>query len=265
MANMHIISDLFLEYNEFSDSEEIIPSKADLVIFNGNIGKHIKRGFLYIEKLCKLYPDVQFVVNLGSSELFSNYDKHVDEIPTGLELRRDNSPTWPKNLHYSRDSMIIKLRDGTEVDVLCRYGYPYIYACNGRWEDTIWHRNHCKAIVYGKDEIKHFKPDATSDVLHGAIPVFATMQDINDLHEKEYLYVKKWEIQNTVIKILVTHINPYIDSRCRNLKVSPYNIHLERGYWIASDTYVDNIKFLGAKLYSNPGTGALARNRLFNI
>jgi len=265
MANLHVISDLFLEYNEFSDSEETIPLETDLVVFNGNIGKRLKRGFLYIEKLCHLYPDVQFVVNLGFLELFASINKNTNEIANASEMRRDNNPTWPKNLHYSNEPMIIRLRDGTEVDVLCTYGYPHIYSCSDRWEDTIWHRNVTIDVVYGKDEISYMKPLGTSDVLHGAIPIFATMQDINMLHEKEYNIVKKWEIKPTVIKILVTHINPYNDTRCRNMIVSPYNIHLQHGYWIASDTYVDNVNFLGAKLYSNPGTGPIARSKIFRI
>ncbi len=265
MANVHIISDLYLEYNESSKSEEIIPPEAELVVFNGNIGKHIKRGFLYIETLCNLYPEVQFVVNLGQRELYSAIDKHIDEVSIGLELRRDNSPSWPKNLHYSRNPMLINLRSGTQVDVLCTYGFPQIYAYQGLWEDTIWHKNHCVKVVYGKDEIAHAKPAETSNVLHGAIPIFATMQDINQLHDKEWKLVKKWEITNSVIKILVTHINPFKDTRCANMTVSPYNIHLERGYWITSNTLVENVNFLGAKLYSNPGTGNIARSRFFSI
>ena len=265
MANVHLISDLFIEYNEYSDSEEVIPSNADLVIFNGNIGKHVKRGFLYMEKLCKLYPDVQFVVNLGQQELYANYDKFVDEIANAVQVRKDNNPYWPKNLHYSRRPMIITLRDGTQVDVLCTYGFPKIYATEGNWEDTYWHRNHCVKIVYGHDEITHFKPASTSNVLHGAVPVFATQKDIDDLHEKEWKLVQDWELTPSVIKILVTHINPFKDTRNSGIQAVAYNIHLERGYWVGSNTFVDGIIYLGAKLYSNPGRGVNARSRVFKI
>lgn len=265
MANVHIISDLFLDFNEHSDSEEVLPDGTDLVIFNGNIAKHIKRAFLYMEKLCKLYPDVQFVINLGQQELYSNYDKFVDEVPNAIQVRKDNQPNWPKNLHYSRQPMLITLKDGTQVDVLCKYGFPKIYTYEGQWEDTIWHRNHCTNIVYGHDEIAHFKPDATSNVLHGAVPIFATKKDIDELHEKEWKAVQDWELTPTVIKILVTHINPYRDTRCSKSKVAAYNIHLEKGYWIGSDTFIDGIIFLGAKLYSNPGRGIDARSRVFKI
>ena len=265
MANVHIISDLFLEYNESSEAEEVLPPDIDLVIFNGNIGNHIKRSFLYMETMCKKYPEVQFVVNLGQQELYSNYDKYVDEISNGIQIRRDNHPNWLKNLHYSKGSMLITLRDGTQVDVLCTYGFPKIYTYEGSWEDTYWHRNHCVKIVYGHDEIAHFKPDSTSNVLHGAVPIFATKRDIDDLHEKEWKLAQDWELTPTVIKILVTHINPYKDTRCDGSKVSAYNIHLEKGYWIGSNTPVDGIIFLGAKLFSNPGRGVEARSRIFSI
>ena len=265
MSNVHIISDLYLEYNEPSSSDEVIPSNTDLVVFNGNIGKHIKRGFLYIEKLCHLYPDVQFVVNLGLRELYVSVDKYINEISHALEIRRDTNPKWPKNLHYSNTSMIIPLRDGNTVDVLCKYGFPKIYSCKGLWEDTVWYKNHQIKVVYGHDEIAPYKPASTSNVLHGAVPIFASMKDINELHEKEWKTVQDWELTPTVTKILVTHINPYKDSRCDDCTVTPYNIHLEHGYWIGSNQYMNGINFLGAKLYANPGTGSEARSRFFVI
>lgn len=265
MSNVHIISDLYLEYNEPSSSDEVIPSNTDLVVFNGNIGKHIKRGFLYIEKLCHLYPDVQFVVNLGLRELYVSADKYINEISHALEIRRDTNPKWPKNLHYSNTSMIIPLRDGNTVDVLCKYGFPKIYNCKGLWEDTVWYKNHQIKVVYGHDEIAPYKPASTSNVLHGAVPIFASMKDINELHEKEWKTVQDWELTPTVTKILVTHINPYKDSRCDDCTVAPYNIHLEHGYWIGSNQYMNGINFLGSKLYANPGTGSEARSRFFVI
>ncbi len=265
MSNVHVISDLFLGFNESSISEEILPPDTDLVIFNGNIGMHIKRSFLYMETMCKLYPDVQFVVNLGARELYSSYDKVVNEISNSIMVRKDNNATWPKNLHFDNKPMIITLRDGTQVDVLCLYGFPHIHSYQGSWEDTFWYKNHCKDIVYGLDQIEDHIPKNTSRVLHGAIPIFVTVEDINKLHEKEWKIAQSWEIKPSVIKILVTHINPFIDSRCNNCKVSPYNIHLQTGYWVGSDTEVSNVGFLGGKLYSNPGRGTEARSRIFKI
>jgi len=265
MAKVHVISDLHLEFNEISISEQTLPPGTNLVIFNGNIGKHIKRGFLYIETMCNLYPEVQFVVNLGERELYSTYDKFVNEVRTALSVRRDNSTTWPKNLHFSEKNMILSLKDGTQVDILCTYGFPYIHSFTGAWEDTIWYRNHCKDIVYGLDEIVDHVPAATSRVLHGAIPIFVTKDDINHMHDKEWKTVRDWETKPSVIKILVTHMNPYIDTRYGSCKVTPYNIHLDTGYWIGSNTFIDGVRFLGSKLYSNPGRGIDARSRVFEI
>ena len=265
MSKVHIISDLFLEFNESSEHEQVLPEGTDLVIFNGNIGKHIKRGFLYMETLCNLYPDVQFVVNLGDRELYSAFDKYVNEIINSIIVRRDNNTTWPKNLHFDTKGIIITLRDGTQVDVLCTYGHPKIYSYDCPWEDTIWYRNHHVNISYDMDIVSKFKPNDTSLVMHGSLPIFATPEDIEQYHEEELKQVRKWEITPSVIKILVTHINPYQDSRLENTLTTPYNIHLEKGYWVGSDTLVNGISFLGSRLYSNPGRGIEARSRFFTI
>ena len=97
------------------------------------------------------------------------------------------------------------------------------------------------------------------------IPIFASQEDINRFHDNETKTVRDWELTPSVIKILVTHINPYKDTRCENQSVTPYNIHLEKGYWIGSNTQVNGIRFVGAKLYANPGRGVEARSRLFHI
>jgi hypothetical protein len=257
MSKVHVISDLFLDFNEYSTSEEVIPPETDLVIINGNISKHIKRSFLYTETLCNLYPDVQFVVNLGEKERFSSPEKHP---------RRVSNDSWPKNLHFSQKPMLITLRDGIKVDVLCTYGFPKIYSYIGDWEDTPWHKNiHVKVLYDFFGDNSRYKPMGTSNVEHGMVPAFASQQDINQFHENETKIVRDWELTPSVIKILVTHINPYKDTRYENQKVTPYNIHLERGYWIGSNTRIDNVRYVGATLYSNPGRGIEARSRFFNI
>ena len=64
MIKVHVISDLFLGFNEFANPEDEVLPEVDLVILNGNIG-HLKRGMLYAETLCRKYPETQFVYNLG--------------------------------------------------------------------------------------------------------------------------------------------------------------------------------------------------------
>lgn len=266
MSKVHVISDLHLDFNENSISEEVIPQGTDLVIINGNISRHIKRAFLYIETLCKLYPDVQFVVNLGEKERYSVPEKRVGELIDNIEVRSVASESWPKNLHLSKKPMLITLRDGTQVDVLCTYGFPKIHSYAGDWEDTPWHKNIHVDILYDFLGDKHiYKPMKTSNVEHGMVPVFASLEDINRFHDNETKIARDWEITPSVIKILVTHINPYKDTRCENQKTTPYNIHLQTGYWIGSNTLIDGMRFVGSKLYSNPGRGIEARSRFFNI
>jgi len=266
MIKIHVISDLFYGFNEFSDPiDETIPD-VDLVIINGNIG-HIKRGMFYAEKLCLKYPDIQFVYNLGETErYYMAAVKITNEIELGLNIRKTSNSSWPKNLHWSQDPMIINLKDFNSVDVLCTYGFPKIHQYEGSWEDTNWYKNYVSEMVETIDptSYKH-KPKDTSNVNHGTLPMWASVDWINEQHEKEYQKVKKWELEPTVTKILVTHINPYNDQRLINQTVSPYKIHLYNQYWIASNTKVENIKMLGSRLYSNPGRGIVARSRILTI
>ena len=143
MIKVHVISDLDLGFTEFADPiDETIPD-VDLVILNGNIG-HLKRSMLYAETLCNKYPNIPFVYNLGEKELYwDNIEKFTGETIQGLTIRKRTNTTWPKNLYWdSKESLIITLQNGQEVDVLCTYGFPKIYSYEGNWEDTSWHKNY---------------------------------------------------------------------------------------------------------------------------
>ncbi len=265
MSNVHIISDLFLGYNEFTLEEETIPESADLVIFNGNLG-HLKRGMLYVETLCRKYPDVQFVYNPGQTEKYQVFTKTINEFENSMTIRKSSSPTWPKNLHWSITNQIIQLRNGRPVDIMCAYGFPKIHKCHIDWKDSVWYKDYAMDVIYDFDSRNiSDKPKETSNVEHGQIPIFATIDWINQQHEKEWLHVKKWEINPTCYKVLVTHINPYIDTRYEGLEVSPYLIHLNNGLWVGSNTVCEGINFLGSELYSNPGRGSAARSKIIEI
>jgi len=265
MIKIHVISDLMLEFNEFSENEEILPD-VDLVIINGNVG-HVKRLMLYAETLCKKYPNIEFVVNLGESELYTwGFYKYYGEVQENITLRRRYNDSWPKNLHYNYNTNeIINLRNGQQVDVLCTYGFPKIVKVLGDWKDTTWYKNYVKETINSFDGSDYLeKPKETSPTNHGIVPVWATPDWVMQQHEMEYNIVKNWELNITAYKILVTHINPVNDPRLSDQKVSPYLIHLENGLWVTSNTVV-NAKFLGAKLVSNPGRGVDARNNVFVV
>ena len=267
MIKVHIISDLNLGFNEFTDPiDETIPN-VDLVIINGNIGL-LKRGMLYAETLCHKYPHIPFVYNLGERELYwGNIEKFLGETETNLNIRKTTNTTWPKNLYWdSKKSIVIDLPNGRQVDIFCAYGFPKIYNYEGDWADTIWHKNYVSDVINAVDPtIYPNKPKDTSLVNHGILPIWATIDWVNQQHTLEETLIRKWELSLKTSGILVTHINPYKDERCMNQTVGPYQIHLNNGLWVTSNTIVENVKFLGAKLVSNPGRGSIARSKIVHI
>lgn len=267
MTKIHVISDLFLGFVESSDEDEILPD-VDLVILNGNIG-HIKRSMLYAETLAKKYPTTHFVVNLGQTELYSAVTKRKNEIQESMLVRKASNDAWPPNLHYSNDeSMIFTLRNGQPIDVLCTYGFPNILKVNVPWEQTAWFKDYSMDVGYDLPESHSNawkKPPGTSDVRHGLFPIWATKEWVNQEHQREYWLAKNWEEKVTCLKILVTHINPYKDSRCEGLQTIPYNIHLDQGLWIGSNKENNGSLMLGAGLYSNPGRGRDKRQKVITV
>lgn len=262
MIKIHVISDLFLEYNEFTPIEDTIIPDVDLVILNGNIG-HLKRGMLYADELCRKYPNIQFVYNFGETERFLGVQlKYDNELLDSMKVRVDTNPLWPKNLHWSTDPIQLTLKDGRGVDILCTYGFPKIHQTNIPWEDTAWFKDYALEVTTDHEQ---FRSENASIVYHGTHPVWATMDSINRYHSMEYEAVKKWELNRTTLKILVTHINPIRDSRCEGIEHSPYRIHLNNGLWIGSNIFTENVRLLGARLEANPGRGSEARSKIIFV
>jgi hypothetical protein len=252
MIKLHVISDLYLGFNEFATEEHTIP-EVDIVFINGNLG-HPKRSMLYAETLCRKYPNIPFVVNLGETERYYIGDKYKNEMEDSLKLRKNNSATWPKNLYWDTEPMIIDLGMGKKIDVFCIYGFPYIHSFNGSWTDIPWSNYHAVPDVHTDCLDTEYKPTETSHVKHGRAVLYADQNWINEKHIEEENKVRKWELtQNELTKVLVTHINPINDNRCINQTVTPYKIHLYPGIWIASNTKSENTQLNGARLISNPG------------
>lgn len=271
MFNIHVISDLDYGYNEHTDPEDLVlPEEADLVVLNGNIGV-VKRVFLYLYELCEKYPDKQFVFNFGELERYFRIMPKVQyEGEESLSLRMRNSKEWPKNLHWkdprADEGLLITLRNNQTISVFTAYGFPKLHKYEGVWEDTYWYRNYCAAIQLKDDlELLEVKPKEYYDASYGQIPIWATPEWINEQFRLTDLKVKKWEENLKHFGVFVTHLNPFNDSRLKNMTISPYNIHLENLIWITSNTKVNNINYLGAKLYSNPGRGKLARSEYITV
>jgi hypothetical protein len=265
MIKVHVISDLDLGFNEFTNPVDETMPDVDLVIVNGNIG-NLKRSALYIETLCLKYPDIQFVWNLGELERYWRITgKFTGETEENIRFRKNTNPKWPKNLHWcSDDRMFVTLRTGQTVDIFCTYGFPNIVSYKGKWEDTYWYKHYVSGITYNVDEYVE-KPNNTSHVSHGSMPIWATQEWVNSNHTRVENLLRHWEADITGFKILVTHINPYNDSRFFNQSVRPYRIHLLDMLWVTSNNVVENINFLGAKLVSNPGRGSVARSKVVEV
>lgn len=263
MFTVHLISDLNLDFNEFSISDESLPD-VDLVIINGNIG-HLKRGMLYAETLCKKYPNTHFIYNLGESELYINaHEKYIGELKEQLKVRQYSNSSWPVNLHYSDKPILLKLRNGIEVDILCLYGFPKIHKTSIDWNQTNWYKFYTAGMISHTDNIwGKFKPQGTSDVNHGGYPCMADIDWVNSMHLQEESLARNWELtNNNAKKILVTHINQYKDIRLTGQTASPYLIHLHNQYWLSSNTPANGVQFLGSNYYSNPGRGAVPRSKI---
>lgn len=270
MFKVHVISDLEYGFNEETDpNDEIIPD-VDLVIFNGNLGT-IKRSMLYAHKMAHRHPETQFVYNFGELERYWRITPKFEwEGEDNMVIRLANNPGWPKNMHWkdprTDEPLLITLRTGQVVSVFPIYGFPRINSYTGNWEDTQWNRNYC-VQTERKENVETWaeKPKETSFVSHGILPVWATQEWINKKFEEMEPRVRKWEQNLQHFGILVTHLNPYNDPRFENCSVSPFLIHLDKGLWVTAKTRVNNINYLGAKLYSNPGRGEARRSEFIEV
>lgn len=261
MTKIHIISDLFLGFNEKALTELEIPD-VDIVIVNGNIG-HSKRSMLYLEMLCNKYSDTIFIYNLGYTERYRLGGKLRNEAEIAEKNRSLLNSNYPKNLNLLIDeSRVFTTKDNRQIDIMCVFGFPRIVQVVDPWESSWYHRNICMGITRDIHSNLYKKPKETSNVEHGDFPIMSTVDYINELNEKETSIIRNWEVNSPLSKILITHINPLNDDRNKGLKICPHLIHLEYGLWITSGNKVNNVKFLGADLVSNPGRGLEPRSHV---
>lgn len=271
MFRVHVISDLNLKFNEFTPENELNIPNVELVILNGNIAKNPKRGMLYAEQLCAKYPETQFVYNYGFYERFPigifPKSKYGTEILNATKTRSNLNDQWPKNLHvFIDDRKILKLRNGHIADVYCAFGFPKILRSKTDWESSYLHRNCIIDTTRDIHDSRITLPEHTSKVSHGDIPVWATIEWFNEQNKLEFQKVRSWELNYNAesgYKILAMHMNPIKDTRCIGLDVDYFDIHLNQGLWLGSDTPIDSTLYLGAKYISNPGRGAKARSLVF--
>jgi hypothetical protein len=247
---------------EHADPEDNCIPDCDLVIINGNCG-YVKRTMIYVESLCKKYPNMIFLVNLGMRELI--HQKNEDEIREGLTFRRLFSEHWPKNLIFSFKKPIMLSIKGRNINILCLYGYPNVaegVQDDANWRSTEWYRFTYHGITHDQ---KMFKPKEASDVYHGHFPIWSTPDLCRRDHDKELSIVYEW-LENTnpdECKILLTAISPINEPALDNI---PYEMfpEISPDYWIVGGTDI-NQKINRCTVYGNPGRGILRRNNILSI
>lgn len=266
MTTIHIISDLYLGFNEKAEEELEIPD-VDIVVINGNIG-HPKRAMVYIEELCRRYPDTVFIYNAGYLERFMLAEgKFTGENVLSEKLRSLVYDKYPKNLHFLVDeTKIIKTRYDMPYDICAVFGFPRILNVTGKWEDLWYYKHVSERVAYDElDNPEYHKPEQSSYVPHGSVAIMASVDYINKQHDVETDIVKKWELTPNHPKILITHMHPLKDTRNTNLAASPYQIHLNEGLWITSNVDMGKVMFVGANLVSNPGRGLKPRSNIIEF
>jgi hypothetical protein len=264
MANIHIISDLNLGYNQHSNPEdEVIPADCDLLVINGNIGTHIKRSMLFVETMCHKYPHIPVIYNLGKNEGgYHDERQGKNNNVGGLLLRQQISSLWPKNLHFSPLQSLKLEVAGKKYDIMCAFGFPKIISADN-WEDSVWY----KTVSFGTTtDHSLFRPAGAAEVWHGSMSTRVTVEEINQRHNEEQKIIRDWELdydENSGYKILITAISPIRDPRCEGLSYIMYpEFHLYQRLWITGGIRFSGAIVRGANLVSNPGSGFTARQHL---
>lgn len=261
MLKVHIISDLWLEDNEWADPEDEILPECDLVIVNGNCGI-AKRTMLHIETLCKKYPEKQFIYNLGGRDIA--HQKSYTQIPDGLTGRQIHSDLWPKNLKYSyRKPFNLELK-GIKLDVFCLHGYPKVdesVAVDEVWKASLWYRNFYHEITHDQTV---FKAPEAANVYHGHWPIWSTPDLCRVDHDKELDIINAWLNQpSDGHKTLITTLSPFNDLTLPGIKYTMYE-NIQPDYWFVGGASL-NTKIGKCSIHGNPGRGSLARSTVFSM
>ena len=261
MLKVHVISDLWLEDNEWADPvDEVLPD-CDLVIFTGNCGS-TKRTMIQIELLCKKYPEKQFIFNMGRREMA--HQKSYTQISDGLAVRQLHSELWPKNLHYRyKKPITLKIKDIT-LDILCLHGYPKIAESvieDEIWKSTSWHRHFFHGLTHDQTV---FKAPQAANVYHGHWPIWSTPELCRQDHDVELETISSWLAQPSEgYKVLVTALGPINDSSLENIEYTMYQ-GIQPDYWFVGGASIDTM--IGkSHLHGNPGRGLIPRTTMFTM
>lgn len=263
MIKIHVISDYYLGFNEFTTSVDEDLPECDLVIIVGNMGV-IRRSMMYAEKLCKKYPSKQFIINVGRTE-DGLHQKNDTEITDGLTTRQLISELWPKNLHYGYRKPIILTINEKTVDILCFHGFPHITEQSVdvvKWKSTNWYKYATHGVTFDQSE---FKLKEAADVYHGWFSKFSTPERCREDHAIEYNIINEWLTDKApdTTKILVTALGPNADPCLADIDYVMYP-KIEPDIWIASGKPIED-RTNHTLIYGNPGRSESARKAVLLI
>jgi hypothetical protein len=261
MLKIHIISDLWLESNEWNNPDDENIPECDLVIINGNCGD-THRTMILVELLCKKYPEKQFIYNIGLID--APFQKTKTQIPDGLRARQMYSDLWPKNLHYSyKKPMSLEIK-GTVLDIFCLHGCPKVaenVQDNAVWRSTLWYRYYYHGVTHDQTL---FKAPQAADVYHGHWPIWSTPELCREEHADELEKIKEWlNTPSDGYKVLVTAISPVNDPSLKGIEYTMYHDILP-DYWFVGGTAI-NTKIGKSVIYGNPGSGELSRSAVLTM
>lgn len=258
MIDLHVISDLDYYLTEKIDPKEFIIPNVDLVVIAGNLG-WVRKTFYFAEELTKLYPDTQFVVNLGVLEIVNQ--KYEFQMRDGLYARQKYYDKWPKNLHYRFEEPIELEIKGRSLDILCTFGFPHIDETvedNKVWRNNKWYRFAYHGITHDQN---YFKPKMAADVYHGWSPIWSTPELCREDHAKEVEVIQSWlsKKREGSTQLLVSALGPNSKEYLGDI---PYTMYqgTRPDYWIAGGD--ENTE---SYVLSNPGRGSLARSKVFTV
>ena len=261
MLKVHLISDLWLEDIDWGNPEDEVLPDCDLVIINGNCGT-TKRSMIYIELLCKKYPDKQFIFNMGRRDMA--FQKSYTQIPDGLTVRKTHSDLWPKNLHYSYKKPFTLTINNTTLDIFCLHGYPNVaehVENDAVWKATTWQLHFFHGLTHDQTV---FKAPQAANVYHGHWPIWSTPELCRQDHATELETISSWlEQPSDGHKVLITALSPINDSSLTNIEYTMYE-SIQPDYWFVGGATIETT--IGkCHLHGNPGSGLTPRNTVFTM
>ncbi len=237
---LHLYSDLNLRYFQYADPvDEVVPAATDLVVVAGNISRDVKRSLLFQETLSSNKRPV--VVNIGLEESFNT--AYYDAV-NALLIRYAAKPEF--DCHYAGKGSGIQV---SGLDVMTYAGWYH------EWDEQ----------AYRQGPLSKFKTEVKFGILRNDIgqvigyveKTETTLDYYNQFVSTERARVLEWlKSDNGLPKLLV----------CGGDAQRALGDQDLTGIIVcATGTEFLDTEFNGGRLLCNPGSGAEARSRLFDI